>query len=150
MFHVVESIELERPADAVFELIANLERMPEWIGSCVGTRVEDPGAIGLGTRFTATSKFMSSSFDFPFVITEYAPPRTLAMQAREGGRFMVVNRAEVTPTAAGTRVTAIFTGDTAGFYKLAEPVLVRGFRRSVRQNLIGLKRILEAEVGVTR
>ncbi len=149
MTRVVESIEIERPADAVFELIANLHRMPEWIGTCVAVRIEDAGTIGLGTRFTSTSKFIFSRFDIPFVIIEYVPPRAFAMRAREGGPFMVENRIELTPTAVGTRVTGTFVGDTTSFYKLAEPVLMRAFRARVRQDLRQLKHALEAEVSVT-
>jgi uncharacterized membrane protein len=150
MTRVVESIEIERPADAVFELIANLERMPEWIGTCIAVRIEDAGAVGLGTRFTSTSKFIFNRFDIPFVITEYAPARVLAMRSREGGPFMVENRIELTPAAVGTRVTGTFTGDTTRFYKLAEPVLTRAFRERVRQDLKVLKRALEAHVSVSR
>jgi uncharacterized membrane protein len=149
MARIVDSIEIERPADAVFELIANLERMPEWIGTCVAVRIEDAGAVGLGTRFTSTSKFIFNRFDIPFVITEYTAPRVLAMRSREGGPFMVENRIELAPTAVGTRVTGTFTGDTTSFYKLAEPVLIRAFRERVRQDLKVLKRALEARVSVS-
>jgi uncharacterized membrane protein len=150
MTRIVESIEIERPADAVFELIANLERMPEWIGTCIAVRIEDAGPAGLGTRFTSTSKFIFNRFDIPFVITEYTPARVLAMRSREGGPFMVENRIELTPTAVGTRVTGTFTGDTTSFYKVAEPVLRRAFRERVRQDLKVLKRALEAHVSVSR
>src|SRR5712692_3180750 len=150
MTRIVESIEIERPPDAVFELIANLQRMPEWIGTCVAVRIEDAGAMRPGKRFTSTSKFIFSRFDIPFVITEYVPARVLAMRSREGGPFRVVNRIELTPTALGTRVTGTFVGDTTSFYKLAEPVLTRAFRERVRQDLKGLKRALEAEVSVIR
>jgi uncharacterized membrane protein len=149
MPRIVESIEIERPADVVFELIANLERMPEWIGTCIAVRIEDAGAIGLGTRFTSTSKFIFNRFDIPFVITEYTAARVLAMRSREGGPFTVENRIELTPTAVGTRVTGTFSGDTTSFYKLAEPVLTRAFRERVRQDLKVLKRALEARVGVS-
>ena len=149
MIRVVESIEIERSADAVFELIANLDRMPEWLTTFAAVRAEDTGAIGVGTRFTATSKFIFT-YQVPLVITEYAPPSALAMRGREGGPFMVENRIELTPTAVGTRVTGTFTGDSASFFKLAEPVLTRAFRQRVRQDMQGLKRALEAEVSVTR
>jgi uncharacterized protein YndB with AHSA1/START domain len=149
MAPIVESIEIERPPDAVFELIANLHRMPEWIGTCVAVRIEDAGAIGPGTRFTSTSKFIFSRFDIPFLITEYVPACLLAMRSREGGPFMVENRIELTPAAVGTRVTGTFTGDTTSFYKLAEPVLTRAFRARVRQDLKVLKRTLEAQVSVS-
>ena len=150
MTHLVESIEIERPADEVFELIANIHRMPEWVGTCVAVRVEDLGPIGLGTRFTSTSKFIFNRFDIPFVITEYVPGRTFAIRSREGGPFQAENRVELEPTAVGTRVTGTFVGDTTGFYKLAEPVLTRAYRERVRQDLRVLKRALEAEVRVTR
>ncbi len=150
MPRIVESIEIERPAGAVFELIANLDRMPEWIGTCIAVRVEDTGPVGLGTRFTSTSKFIYNRFDIPFVISEYAPPRVMAMRTREGGPFMVENRIELTPTAVGTRLTGTFAGDTSSFYKLAEPVLRRAFRARVRQDLQALKRALEAQVSVSR
>lgn len=149
MIQVVESIEIERPARAVFELVANIQRMPEWIGTCVAVRVEDAGVIGLGTRFTATSKFIYNRFDIPYVITEYDPPHALVMRSREGGPFMVENRIELSSTAVGTRLTGTFTGDTTSFYKLAEPVLSSAFRQRVRQDLRALKRTLEVQVSVT-
>ena len=146
MPRIIESIEIERSADAVFELVANVERMPEWIGTCVGVRIEDERAVGIGTRFTATSKFIFNRFEIPFLITEFAPSHGLTIRSREGGPFAVENRIELTPTAAGTRVTGTFTGDTTSFYKLAEPILRRAFRERVRQDLRALKRILEARV----
>ncbi len=149
MIRVVESIEIERPAEAVFELIANLHRMPEWLSTFATVRVEDTAAVGLGTRFTATSRFIFR-YEVPLVITEYDPPRALTMRGREGGPFMVENRIELTSTAVGTRLTGTFTGDSAAFFKLAEPVLTRAFRQRVRQDMKGLKRALEAEVVVTR
>ena len=150
MIQVVESIEIERQAELVFGLMADVRRMPEWIGTCVAVRLEDEGAVGLGTRFTVTSKFIFRRFDIPFVLAEYAPPRALAMRVRQGGPFKAENRIELTPTEVGTRVTGTLTGDTASFFKLAEPVLARAFRANVRQDLRALKRTLEARVSVTR
>lgn len=149
MIRVVESIEIQRPVEAVFGLIADFRRMPEWRGMCVGARLEDEGGVATGTRVTVTEKFLANRFDVPLVVTEYAPPRVLAMRSGEGGPFQVENRIELIPTALGTRLTGTFTGDTASFYKMAEPVLKRSFRANVRKDLSGLKRILESEVSVT-
>ena len=150
MIQVVESIEIERPAELVFGLMADVRRMPEWVGTCVGVRLEDEGAVGLGTRFTVTSKFIFRRFDIPFVLAEYAPPRALAMQVRQGGPFKAENRIELTRTEVGTRVTGTFTGDTSSFFKLAEPVLTRAFRERVRQDLRALQRTLEERVSAAR
>ncbi len=65
MIRVVESIEIERPAVAVFELIANLERMPEWLSTFAAVRVEGspvclvraaPGCRGLAASTSAMGK----------------------------------------------------------------------------------------------
>lgn len=150
MFNVVASIEIERPTAAVFDLIGNIRRMPEWIDSCVAVRVEKRGPIGAGTQFTHTSKFINRRFEIPFLLTEFEPPRVLTMRTREGGPFMTENRVELAPTGTGTRVTATFSGDATRFYKLAEPVLTRAFEKRVRQSLRTLKQALEADVSVAR
>lgn len=150
MSRIIESIEIDRPAEAVFHLVGNVERMPEWIETCLDVRLEDERPVGIGTRFTFTSKFIFNRFEIPYVITEYASPRVLRLRSRDGGPFAVEIRIELTPMAVGTRVTGTFTGDTTGFYKLAEPVLTRAFRARVREDLRTLKRTLEAEVSVTR
>ena len=149
MIHVVESIEIERPMEAVFGLITDFGRMPEWMGLCVRARVEDEAGVRMGALVTVTERFVASHFDLPLVVTEYAPPRVLAMRSREGGPFQVENHIELIPIALGTRLTGTFTGDTSSFYKIAEPVLKRSFRANVRKDLSALKRLLESEANLT-
>ena len=50
----------------------------------------------------------------------------------------------VEPVEGGTRFTQITKGEVGGFFKLAEPLVVRAARRQYETDLATLKDILEA------
>jgi hypothetical protein len=55
-------------------------------------------------------------------------------------------RYSVEPAGAGTRLTASGEAEVTGLYKLLTPVLVRTLERHSQDDLVNLKRLLEAAV----
>jgi hypothetical protein len=77
-------------------------------------------------------------------VTEYEPNRKLATEMAFGP---IVAQQALTFDAVegGTKVTLAIEGEIGGFFRLAEPLVIRIIQRDFEASLANLKDILEAE-----
>ena len=142
--HVEVSAHMDAAPEAVFAVLADMERWPRWMAALkrVEVTTEGPTAVGSKTR---------DRYDLaPLVrvtqyseITEYEPPRLLALRGRGGGvsyefEFVVV------AAEGGTRVDQTVRATFALLLKPIEPLAGILFRWGERRNLRRLARIAEA------
>ena len=131
---IEERIEIARPPEDVYALVADLERGPEWQPSLV--RVD----VGRGTE---VRRIAGQEREASFDVTRNEAPRLFeivshARPVRAWATF------ELTPVEHGTRVDLSLVLELAGALRLAGGMVRGRAEREARENLERLKALLEA------
>ena len=142
---IEESVEINRPAEEVFNYVANPENLPEWSSIVLEVQKEAQGQPREGDRFTTVAKFLGRRFETPMEVTAHEPPRRHSDRST-GGPFPQEYTFILEETAEGrTRLTQAGEGEPGGFFRLVGPLLEMAGRRQFRADLGNLKDLLEAD-----
>lgn len=108
--HVVVTQIIRAPAKAVWQLVSDLPRMPEWSPENVGADwLAGATQAAVGARFRGANRSDRRSWKTDGEITECDPPRRLAFEIK-AGPFRVAQWAyTVEPTPDGCSVTEAWT-----------------------------------------
>ena len=137
------SVVVERPPEEVFTYLSDPDTFPEWQASALEARQESPGAMTAGTRIREVRKFLGRRMDMVVEVTAYEPGTQFSLKVASGPIPFQV-RQSLVPVEGGTKIDAVIEGEPGGFFKLAEPLVVRAVGRELANNLATLKDILEA------
>jgi uncharacterized protein YndB with AHSA1/START domain len=77
-------IEINRPAEDVFAYLDQVDRHNEWQSQLASTTVETDGPTRVGTRVVERRVVPGGARDFPYVVTEYDPPRKASFRGTAG------------------------------------------------------------------
>jgi carbon monoxide dehydrogenase subunit G len=131
---IEESVEIAKPVEAVYAIIRDLERAPDWQDSLesldvhAGTEVRNFG----GRRQEAT-----------FVIQEDDPPRRLAITS-EGGAASVRASFDLQQVGDGTRVDFTHNNELRGDARIAGGMVRGAAQRGAHADLQRLKELVES------
>lgn len=141
MIRVEHTLEIDRPAEDVFDYLTTIESLPDWQASALeASREGDPG---VGMQVHETRKFLGRRVESTLEVTEYERPRRFSLRTISGPVPFEV-RHTLEEIAGRTRLSFEGTGETGGFFKLAEPVVARRAERQFIGDLETLKDVLEA------
>ncbi|HEX9887878.1 MAG TPA: SRPBCC family protein [Nitriliruptorales bacterium] len=144
MPEVTESITIDVPGQTVWDFItepennllvsSNLEEF-EQVG-------EDP--VGVGTRFQGIVKVAGRKLSWSNEVAVYDEPKAFHTRSVESPIDFTYDT-DLEPDGDGTKVTVHQDiGSFGGFFgKLADPIVLRMYRRDVRANLEKMKELLE-------
>jgi uncharacterized membrane protein len=135
------SVVISRPLEDVFAFAANPVNDPQWSSAVDVTQVS-AGPLVIGTEFQQVGRFLGRRVELSLQVTAYDPNQRLRLKTTSGPiRFAGTRRFE--PVTGGTRVTFTGDGETGGFFKLVEPLVIPMARRQLRVDLANLKRVVE-------
>ena len=139
MAQLVNSIEIEAPAEAIFDYASDLMNEREW-GEVLRVERLEVGPIGAGTTFLAEWK---GSGPIQVRVIAFERPRRWSTIGRS--TKMDVNlTGEVIPLAeCKSRFTATMELVPHGALRLLTPILVRVMQKTEEKNLAALKRAIE-------
>lgn len=143
MAHGRTTIEIERPAEAVFAVLADVELNARWSRASVEGHNLTPGPVGVGTTAREVSMFLGRRIDVTSEVIEFEPGRRLAYVTRSGP-FPFRGSFVVEPITGGSRVTATFEARPDGILRHAEWLFTALATRQFRGDLGNLKRLMEA------
>ena len=129
---------VDAPADAVWELICDLGRVPEWVEPTVAmTRMSQPVAAAGVTYSERTRVAGPLVIPTHWEITEFEPPRRQVHEGRGriGNGTLVL---EVEPAVEGTTYT-----QTVRLRSILGRLLESRLRSSLEANVEGLRRVVE-------
>jgi carbon monoxide dehydrogenase subunit G len=132
---VEESIEIDRPPEEVYAVIADLERGPEWQPSLV--RVD-------AARGTEVRRIGGQEREARFEVTRHEPPRLFEIVSH-GGPVRARATFELEPLDGGTRVRFSLVLELGRALRLAGRMIRGRAEQEARENLERLKKLLEAE-----
>ena len=131
---IEESVEIAKPVEAVYVLIRDLERAPEWQDSLESVDV----SAGTEVRTFAGRRQESS-----FVIVEDDPPRRLVITS-EGGSASVRAQFDLHQAGDGTRVNFTLDIELRGVARFAGGMVKGAAQRGAQGDLQRLKELAES------
>jgi hypothetical protein len=143
MARAEHSVVIERAPEEVFAYLGDPSNLPEWQASALEARQEPPGEMAAGARIREVRKFLGKRMESVMEVTVYEPGREFSLKVVSGPIPFRV-RQTFEPVGAGTKIDAVIEGEPGGFFRLAEPLVVRAVGRELASNLATLKDILEA------
>ena len=85
MKRVERSARIGAPPAEVFAYIADLDRLAEWQTGVVSAELTSDGEMGVGSTALVTRELMGQSIAAPLAVTEYDPPRRMAIGSEVSG-----------------------------------------------------------------
>ncbi len=142
-FQIVRDI--ERPAEEVFAALVNFDRIPDWNPSVIEVRWTKGAPIQAGSTMVYVGKFLGRVFESDSEVTEFVPGTKYSSKSLSGPFYLEVENTLET-VAGGTRITSNFRGESRGFFKIAEPVIVRLSKNLFETSTDNFKALLESRV----
>ena len=131
-----------RPLEEVFAVVQDVTKTPRWNPGLLEVRRTSEGPLGVGATMIYVGTFLGRRYESPVACTGFAENKQLAT-ATTGGPFYLEVDQRVEPADADTRLTIHCRGESRGFFKLAEPLVVRLTKRQVETAGGNLKALLE-------
>jgi hypothetical protein len=144
MAKVETNVVINHPLAEVFQFISVNQNALQWQSGLLETRITND-VTGPGRAWIDTVQFLGRRMEVPFQLTGWQTDQKITFQST-GGPIPMQGRYSFAPNGAGVQVTFQLTGEPGGFFKIAEPVLMRLLQRQWDTNLANLKDVLEAQV----
>lgn len=135
---------INRPVDQVFAFLVDPGKTSDWTPGLTEARQMSDGPVGVGTTVLFIGKFLGRSFESLSEVTDYVPNEKFSSKTTSGPIHLEVD-STLQPVDGGTRLATVYRGESRGFFKLAEPVIVRLTRKHFETAAENLKALLEAE-----
>ena len=144
MTKLEQSVVINRPIEEVFAFVSDFEKSPQWMAELVEAKQTSAGSLGVGTTLSGVAQPLGRRAESTQEVTEYKPNRRFAIKSTSGP---VASEDAYTfeSVAGGTKVTRVVEAELGGFFKLAEPLIVRMMGRQFETNFAHLKDLLEAQ-----
>ena len=112
------TVDIDKPALAVFEFLAEFENNPSWQQGMHSCQWTSPTRGAVGSTYVQVAQFMGRRIDTHFVVTEFEPGRLIAIESTQSTVPIQVTR-RVEPLDAGRcRVIAHVRGQPSGLLKI--------------------------------
>jgi ribosome-associated toxin RatA of RatAB toxin-antitoxin module len=131
-----------RPAEEVFAAVRDIIKTPLWNPGILEVRRTSAGPLGVGATMVYVGAFLGRRYESPVVCTGFAENKQLAT-ATTGGPFYLEVDQTLEPAGAGTKLTFRCRADSRGFFKLAEPLVIRLTKKHAETAGENLKALLE-------
>jgi hypothetical protein len=130
------------PVDEVFAVIRDVARTPVWTPGLTEARQTSDGPLEPGATLVYRGTFLGRSYETPAVCTALSENKQFATKSTAGPLYIEIDTT-VAPVAAGTQVTSLYRGESRGFFKLAEPLVVRLTKKHFETAADNLRALVE-------
>jgi len=131
-----------RPVGEVFAVIRDVARTPVWTPGMTEARQTSEGPLEPGATLVYRGTFLGRSYETPAVCTALTENKQFAIQSSAGPLCIEIDTT-VEPVAEGTQVTSFYRGESRGFFRVAEPLLVRLTKKHFETAAENLRALLE-------
>lgn len=142
---ITESIIVDRPREEVWKFLVEPENVRMTSSNLQEYEQVDDGDIGVGTRFRGVVKVAGRNIEWTNQVTRFDDGKSLHTKSLDSPIDFTYDT-DLTDADGGTEITVHQDiGSFGGFFgKLADPLVVRMYRKDVRANLEKMKDALEA------
>lgn len=141
MAQIKSSIIIKRPIEEVFAFVADPRNDLKWRSDVVESNVTS-GSLGVGATFEFASEFIGRKIETKGEMTAYDPPKRFAWKSIESP----IPVSAVTTFEAvtdGTLIVDTVDFEPGGFFKIAEPLLIKQAQSAAEKDMKKLKELLE-------
>jgi len=138
------SITINRPIEEVFAFMSDPENQLLWRSGLVEIEQTSEGPIGMGTTYREVMQFLGRRIENTGEIAEYELNKRNTVKTTSGPVPMEIT-STFQPVEGGTEVTYGIDAELSGFFRLAEPLVVRMGKRQMEMELVNLKELMEAQ-----
>ena len=131
-----------RPA-VVFEYLTDPEKATVWPSSLLEARLEPDEPMRQGTRIIEVRKLLGRRLESVVEVTELERERHFAGRL-SSGPVPFEFRYTLEESNGGTRLNFHMEGEPGGFFRLAEPLVVRRIKQQQESDFATLKELAEA------
>lgn len=151
MTQTTTTIDIERPAETVFDYIADMENNPTWQQGQLSCRWTSEQPIDVGSTYEQEATFLGRTIRSTFRVAEFEHPRRIRIVTTGGTMPIDVTREVAVVDETTSRISATVCGDPPPMLRLLGPLLDVLLRRSVASDYRRLKHLLESApaTGVT-
>lgn len=108
MIRVAREIDVDRPANEVFDRLTRIEDLPRWQPAISEARLTSGEPIGVGSTVLVVADAAGQRIEASGTITDFAAPERIALDAT-AGPAAVKARVVVVPTGPATSRVAVET-----------------------------------------
>ena len=137
------SVIIKAPIEKVWAYEDDVNNATKWSSNIVEAKLTSPGPTRVGTTYAYIIQVIGQKMETTGEITAYDPPRTSAWKSIKSP-FPMSGSTVLESVEGGTRVKQTIDAQPGGFFKLAEPLLVKQQQSQMEADLAKLKQILEA------
>jgi carbon monoxide dehydrogenase subunit G len=131
-----------KPA-VVFAYLTDPEKATLWQSSLVEAQLEPEGPLRAGTQIHEVRKLLGRRMESTVDVTELEPEHVFAGHVRAGPvpwRF----RYRFEESGESTRIELHMEGEPGGFFRVAEPLVVRTVEKQLESDFATLKQLVES------
>src|SRR5581483_3159177 len=123
MTHVERNGFVRASPATVYALLTDFDASKTWLSCVTESRLDTPGPVKAGTRFTQKRLTMGRPSDVVGTVTKAEAPRLLTLDIQRDGRPAGVAAWTLTPEGSGTRVSCAIDFQLPGLMKLMTPMV---------------------------
>jgi uncharacterized protein YndB with AHSA1/START domain len=135
---------INRPVGDVFAALQDYDKAPRWNPGLDEVRQTSDGPLGIGATLVYVGRFLGRGYQSPVQYTEYLADTKFATKTTSGPFHLEVENT-LDAVDGGTRVRSVYRGESRGFFKLAEPVVLRLTKKQFETAAENLKALLEGD-----
>jgi carbon monoxide dehydrogenase subunit G len=133
---------INRPVEDVFAAVRDVAKSPLWTPGLLEVQRASEDPIEVGGAMVYVGTFLGRRYESPVTCTTLIENKQLTTTTTGGPYFLEVDQ-RLEPDGAGTKLTVHCKGESRGFFKFAEPLVVRMTQRQFDTGGSNLKALLE-------
>ena len=133
---------INRPVEDVFAAVRDVAKSPLWTPGLLEVQRTGEDPLEVGGTMVYVGTFLGRRYESPVTCTTLIENKQLTTTTTGGPYFLEVDQ-RLEPDGAGTKLTVHCKGESRGFFKLAEPLVIRLTQRQFDTGGSNLKTLLE-------
>jgi len=138
------SVVIKRPVEEVFSFVNDPANETLWSSGQVESSQISEGQVGVGTIMREVYRILGKRIEYTYEITEYEPNNRYSCKSISG-LFPWQGTFTFESVKGGTKVIMASEFQIGGFFKLAEPIVIRMAKRQFEADFHNLKDLLESQ-----
>ena len=133
---------IDRPVDQVFSVVQDVGKTPVWTPGLTEARQTSDGPLGTGSTIVYAGTFLGRRYETQAICTDWTENKRFATKTISGPVYIEIDTT-LESAETGTRVTNFYRGESRGFFKFAEPLVVRLTKKHFETVAENLRTFLE-------
>jgi uncharacterized protein YndB with AHSA1/START domain len=141
---VTAEVIINRPIEEVFAFIKDMNNHANWQTGVIESHVTSDGSVEVGSTYRYVTQMLGRQIQTEGEVITCDPTKGFFYRSTKAP-FQITGGYTFEKTNGGTKVTQQIVADVKGFFRLAQPIVVRTTKRNLENNLHTLKDLLEAQ-----